>query len=165
MKKLIASKLFVLATALTLVVDSAGATPEVIDPMKLNVNTKRRLEENKKAQMQKISQSLVFHGFTFRDAFLDSQIRFRHRAVDDAAKNWKPAHYDHGSGLAVADVDGDSKMDLFFVNQLGRNELWRNNGGGKFENITESAGVGMDHQISVAAAFGDIDNDGDPDLC
>ncbi|MGZ8920756.1 MAG: CRTAC1 family protein, partial [Limisphaerales bacterium] len=86
------------------------------------------------------------------------------RAVDDAAKNWKAAHYDHGSGLAVADVDGDGMLDLYFPNQLGRNELWRNVGNGKFENITESAGVGMQDQISVAAAFGDIDNDGRVDL-
>ena len=142
----------------------AAPAGEVIDPLKLNQNTMRRLEQNKKAQEQKITQSSVFHDFKFADQFESSGIRFRHRAVDDAAKNWKPAHYDHGSGVAVADVDGDDKLDIYFVNQLGSNSLWRNLGGGKFENITEGAGVAMDGRISVAAAFADIDNDGRPDL-
>lgn len=141
-----------------------AASPQVIDPLKLNLNTKRRLEENKREQTRSIAQSSAFHQFSLRDAHASSQIQFRHRAVDDAAKNWKPAHYDHGSGLAIADVDGDGKLDLYFPNQLGRNELWRNVGQGKFENITDTAGVAMQDQISVAAAFGDIDNDGRPDL-
>jgi enediyne biosynthesis protein E4 len=147
-----------------LTVTARAAAPEILDPLKVNLNTMRRLEENKRAQLNSIAQSPAFHQFTFTDAFESSQIQFRHHAVDDAAKNWKPAHYDHGSGLAVADVDGDSKLDLYFVNQLGRNELWRNTGGGKFENITDQAGVALENQISVAAAFADVDNDGRPDL-
>ena len=143
---------------------SQAAPRDVIDPLRLNANTMRRLQENKTAQLKNIAQSKTFHQFSFRDGHAASQIQFRHRAVDDAAKNWKPAHYDHGSGLSVADVDGDNHLDLYFVNQLGRNELWRSLGNGKFENITDAAGVAMQDQISVAAAFGDIDNDGDADL-
>src|SRR5688500_4116787 len=135
--------------SMVLVAQPRGASRDVIDPLKLNVNTTRRLEQNKQAQMQKIAQSSVFHGFTFKDAFPESGVSFRHRAVDDAAKNWKPAHYDHGCGLAVADVNGDSKLDIYFVNQLGRNELWQNVGRGKFENITEAAGVGRANQIKI----------------
>ncbi len=137
---------------------------QVIDPLKLNANTMRRLEQNKKTQQQKIAKSTAFHGFSFTDQHQNSGITFRHRAVDDAAKNWKPAHYDHGSGIAVADVDGDSRLDIYFVNQLGSNMLFRNIGGGRFEDITSTAGVAMPGKISVAAAFGDIDNDGRPDL-
>src|SRR5439155_1071431 len=48
--------------------------------------------------------------------------------------------------------------------QLGTNRLYRNLGGGKFEDITEQAGVGLADQIVVSASFGDIDNDGLPDL-
>jgi len=84
--------------------------------------------------------------------------------VEDALKSWKPAHYDHGSGVAAADVDGDGRIDLYFVNQLGPNQLWRNLGGGKFQDITESSGTSVNGRIHVAAAFADIDNDGDPDL-
>ena len=73
-------------------------------------------------------------------------------------------HYDHGNGIAVADIDGDGLHDIYFVTQLGSNELWRNLGGGKFENVTEAAGVGLADRISVTASFADIDNDGDADL-
>ena len=143
---------------------AAAAPRDVIDPLRLNANTMRRLRENKTVQLKNIAKSQTFHQFAFHDAHASSQIQFRHRAVDDAAKNWKPAHYDHGCGLSVADVDNDGRLDLYFVNQFGRNELWRNLGVGKFENITDSAGVAMHDQISVAAAFGDIDNDGHVDL-
>jgi hypothetical protein len=142
----------------------AAPANQIIDPLKLNANTLRRLEQKKKAQAQKIAKSPVVHTFQFQDNYEGSGIRFRHRAVDDAAKNWKPAHYDHGSGMAVADMDGDGRPDIYFVNQLGSGMLCRNLGGGKFGDITARAGVGMDGKISVAAAFGDIDNDGRPDL-
>lgn len=143
--------------------DSA-AEPPLMDPFKLNAKTKAALETNKRHQLEAISKSSVLHDFSFTDQREQSGITFKHNAVDDAAKDWKPAHYDHGSGLAVADVDGDGKLDLFFVNQLGGSELWRNLGNGKFENITAAAGVGLTDKICVAAAFADIDNDGLPDL-
>ena len=73
-------------------------------------------------------------------------------------------HYDHGTGIAVADVDGDGRLDVYFVNQLGGNELWRNLGNGEFDNITRTAGVGVPGKISVSASFADTDNDGDADL-
>ena len=64
----------------------------------------------------------------------------------------------------MADVDGDGLYDIYFVNQVGGNELWRNLGGGRFGNITSQAGVALPDRISVAASFADIDNDGDEDL-
>jgi hypothetical protein len=50
------------------------------------------------------------------------------------------------------------------VSQVGGNQLWKNLGGGKFENITDAAGVGVPGKVSVSASFADIDNDGDQDL-
>ena len=76
----------------------------------------------------------------------------------------KPVHYDHGNGIAAADVDGDGLIDLYFVNQVGGNQLWKNLGGGRFRNITKEAGVGLADRIGVTASFADIDNDGDQDL-
>ncbi len=54
--------------------------------------------------------------------------------------------------------------DIYFLNQIGGNELWKNLGNGKFRNITKEAGVALANRISVAASFADIDNDGDQDL-
>ncbi len=106
----------------------------------------------------------VFHGFKFQDSVDTTGITFVHQIVDDAGRDYKAVHYDHGNGVAAADVDGDGRTDLYFTSQMGPNELWRNLGGGKFENWTDRAGVAVADRISVTASFGDIDNDGDPDL-
>ena len=60
---------------------------------------------------------------------------------DEQGRNFKINLYDHGSGLAVADFDGDGHDDVYFVNQLGPNALYRNNGDGTFEDVTERAGI------------------------
>jgi hypothetical protein len=116
------------------------------------------------AQLATASQLAAFHGFAFSDRLSLSGITFRHRAVDDAGREYKRVHYDHGNGLAVADVDGDGRLDLYFLTQLGSNELWRNDGDGHFVDSTARAGVGLADQVSVAASFADVDDDGDPDL-
>ena len=116
------------------------------------------------AQAKAMAGVAAFHDFQFTDRLSASGITFRHRIVDDAGKTYKAAHYDHGNGLAIADVDGDGRTDLYFVNQVGGNQLWRNAGGGRFEDITASAGVGVPGKVSVSAGFADIDNDGDVDL-
>ena len=116
------------------------------------------------AQMKSIGSVAAFHDFQFTDRLEQSGITFRHRSVDDAGKTYKAAHYDHGNGLAIADVDGDGVIDVYFVNQVGGNQLWKGLGGGKFQDITASAGVEVPGKISVSASFADIDNDGDADL-
>ncbi len=141
-----------------------AAAGQIINPFGLNEHTLRSLEQNKQNQIQAAKPWKAFHDFQFSDRFAESGILFEHHPVDDATKNYKAAHYDHGTGLAVADVDGDGWLDIYFVNQLGGNQLWRNLGHGKFENITAAAGVGLEDKICVAASFADIDNDGLPDL-
>ena len=106
----------------------------------------------------------AFHGFRFTDRLKESGITFVHHAVDDVRKNYRPVHYDHGNGIAAADVDGDGRHDLFFVNQVGGSELWRNVGGGAFRDVTREAGVALADRIGVTASFGDADDDGDQDL-
>jgi len=117
-----------------------------------------------KAQRDSVGQFKVDYQFQFKDLVKESGITFVQHAVDDAGRYHKPVHYDHGTGIAVADVDGDGLEDVYFVNQIGGNELWKNLGGGKFRNITAEAGVALANRIGVAASFADIDNDGDQDL-
>jgi enediyne biosynthesis protein E4 len=122
------------------------------------------LSARKKAQLEAAKQFKVFHNFQFTDQLKESGITFVHHAVDDVTKHMRMGHYDHGSAVAVADVDGDGLYDILFLNQVGGNELWKNLGGGKFKNITAEAGISLPGRVSVAAAFADIDNDGDQDL-
>lgn len=122
------------------------------------------LAAREQAQRDTIQQFKVFHDFQFTDKLQESGITFVHRAVPEATTNYMKVHYDHGTGIAVADVDGDGLYDIYFVNQVGGNELWRNLGNGKFQNITEQAGVALKGRISVGASFADVNNTGRPDL-
>ncbi len=122
------------------------------------------LEARAEAQRKAAAGYAVMHDFSFVDQRRLSGIQFVNRVVDDAGRRYKAVHYDHGNGVAVADVDGDGLYDIYFSNQVGSNQLWRNDGEGKFEDITDDAGVAVKDAIGVAASFADIDNDGDPDL-
>ena len=116
------------------------------------------------AQRKAVDQFTVNYRFQFQDRVGESGITFVHRIVDDAGLNYKGVHYDHGTGIAVADVDGDGLEDIYLVNQLGGNELWKSRGGGTFANITPQSAVALADRVSVTASFADVDNDGDQDL-
>lgn len=143
-------------------IQSAGTTPSLRVPSTdVGADT---LKARAEAQLAAAKGYTPFHGFRFTDRAADSRITFLHRIVDDAGLFYNPSHYDHGNGLAAADVDGDGITDLYFVNQLGGSELWKGGGDGTFKQITAEAGVALADRIGVAASFADIDNDGDPDL-
>lgn len=110
--------------------------------------------ESKSGQAGEFRERAVEAGIDFRMGFLPNE----------QGETFKINLYDHGCGVSVADVDGDGHDDVYFLNQLGANALYRNRGDGTFENITEQAGVAIDDRICVAATFADIDNDGDQDL-
>ncbi|MFH2007341.1 MAG: CRTAC1 family protein [bacterium] len=69
---------------------------------------------------------------------------------------------DQGPGLAVADVNGDGRLDVFLPGpHLGA--LYYGDGKGGFVPGPILPGHAS-HTIGRAAVFGDVDNDGDPDL-
>lgn len=83
-------------------------------------------------------------------------------------------------GVVAQDFDGDLRLDLYVANgevkriraQAGeplplrqRNHLFRNLGGGRFDDATATAGRALELvEVSRGAAGGDVDNDGDPDV-
>jgi enediyne biosynthesis protein E4 len=142
----------------------AGPTAPVVRLSPPQLADTARLKTLGEEQRKSAVGFTVFDDFQFTDRLRESGITYRNRVVSDAAKTYKSAHYDHGTGMAVADVDGDGRLDVYFVSQVGGNSLWRNVGGGRFEDITREAGVALADRVSVTASFADIDNDGDPDL-
>lgn len=122
------------------------------------------LEERRDTQLATRGDFHAFIDFQFADRYSQSGIKWINRVVDDAGYSYKAVHYDHGNGIAVADVDGDGRLDVYFVNQVGSNALYRNIGDGTFEEKTETAGMALQDRICVSASFADFDNDGRPDL-
>lgn len=118
----------------------------------------------------------------FEDVTEASGVAFRHRSADwlnrlirsyslrdgNVAVLAVPPAFG-GAGLAAEDLDGDDLPDLLLLSGSG-NRLYRNLGQGRFEDVTEAAGLvhtraadglpGEPRQPLVA----DFDNDGRPDL-
>jgi hypothetical protein len=82
----------------------------------------------------------------------------------EQGENFKINLYDHGSGLAVGNFDGDGHDDIYFCNQLGENALYHNNGDGTFTDVTRQAGVALGDRVCTGAAFADTRNNGHQDL-
>lgn len=66
-------------------------------------------------------------------------------------------------GVAILDYNGDGRMDLFFVNSVGPNALYRNDGNLKFTDVTRQAGVERSG-FGLGVTTCDYNNDGAIDL-
>jgi hypothetical protein len=105
-----------------------------------------------------------------RDVTRESGIRFVH---SDGSSGRRYIVESVASGLATFDYDRDGDLDIYFLkgaplpgaptNTPPRNALYRNDGGLKFTDVTEKAGVG-DTGYGLGVCVGDYDNDGDLDI-
>jgi hypothetical protein len=77
-----------------------------------------------------------------------------------------------GSGVALFDYDADGRLDIYFVNgnrlvgdpdPKATSTLYRNEGGGRFKDVTAAAGVAV-AGYGQGACAGDADGDGHVDL-
>ncbi len=89
-------------------------------------------------------------------------IDFRNDVAE--AKAYANRHLVQGSGVAMADVDGDGLPDIYLTRTDGPNALYHNLGGFRFENVAHQAGVELADRPSTGAVFADVDGDGHPDL-
>ncbi len=63
----------------------------------------------------------------------------------------------------AGDYDNDNRADLFVL-RYGQSALYRNEGGGKFSDVTATAGLPAYTHLALSAAFIDADHDGDLDI-
>lgn len=69
-----------------------------------------------------------------------------------------------GGGIAILDINNDKLQDVYFVSTSGKNRLYLNQGGLKFKDITDSAGVGDEEGFKTSVTAVDINADGWLDL-
>ena len=78
------------------------------------------------------------------------------------------AAFGNGLGVVAADLNGDSRTDLYVANDGTPNQLWINQGGGRFSNTAMLAGAAVNADGRAEAGMGviasDFDHDGDDDL-
>jgi hypothetical protein len=112
------------------------------------------------------------YGFRLVESARAAGIDFVHEAptLDPRLEHIMPQVASMGAAVAVADVDGDGRDDLYVSNSRegSKNRLYRNLGNGAFEEVAERMGVAdLNHRetgVSMGAVFGDYDNDGFEDL-
>jgi hypothetical protein len=77
-------------------------------------------------------------------------------------------NYYNGGGVGLGDVDGDGRTDLYLTANQGPNRLYlnRTEPGGpiRFEDVTETAGVGGERAWSTGVSVTDVNADGRLDL-
>jgi hypothetical protein len=105
----------------------------------------------------------------FRDATSEAGITFLHHAAPEK----KYIVESMSGGVALFDFDNDGLVDLYLVDSLtvetagdpnaARSALYRNLGHGKFQDVTEKAGVGHPGW-GMGVCVADVDGDGFQDL-
>lgn len=69
----------------------------------------------------------------------------------------------YGMGVAAGDYDNDGFPDIL-ITCLGQNRLFHNLGNGRFQDVTESSGLGRRSSFSTSALWFDMDGNGLLDL-
>ncbi|MEJ7608043.1 MAG: VCBS repeat-containing protein [Bryobacteraceae bacterium] len=87
----------------------------------------------------------------------------RANAVEDVTSKSGLSGTEYSFGAAVGDYDRDGRPDLL-VSHLHGVTLYRNRGGGSFEDVTKPRGIDNKLRWSVGAAWFDFNDDGHLDL-
>ena len=94
---------------------------------------------------------------SFADATETAGVAFAHVAYESEL-------FPLGGGAVVIDFDGDGLHDVYAVNSVGPNALYRNNGDATFTEVAASVGVDDSEGRGNGGCAADYDNDGDQDL-
>ena len=91
--------------------------------------------------------------------------RFRDSSESAGVRSVRPAY---ALNVAILDLNGDSRQDIFVGNDSMGNYLFSNQGGGRFREVGIESGVSANSdgasQATMGIAVGDVDGNGFPDL-
>ncbi|MBL7774415.1 MAG: CRTAC1 family protein [Saprospiraceae bacterium] len=93
-------------------------------------------------------------GIDFQNVILES----------DANNFYNNTNIYNGGGVCVADFNNDGLQDLYFISSNGKNKLYLNTGGIRFEDATDQAGVASEAGFETTAVAVDINADGWMDI-
>ncbi len=77
---------------------------------------------------------------------------------------FKYRNFYNGGGVAIGDINNDGLPDIFFTANMDKNRLYLNKGNFKFEDITDSAGVGGNKPWNTGVLMVDVNHDGFLDI-
>jgi hypothetical protein len=90
------------------------------------------------------------------------------RFEDVTGKALVSGDYGAGLGVVASDFNGDGRIDIYVANDGMANQLWVNQGNGRFVNDALFAGIAVNWmgraEASMGVDAGDFDRDGDEDL-
>jgi hypothetical protein len=90
-----------------------------------------------------------------------TNIRFVNRLdYTETVNTYTFKNFYNGGGVGLADFDNDSLLDIFLTGNLVSNKLYRNTGGMRFEDISESSGLASLNSWSTGVSIVDINSDG-----
>lgn len=93
-------------------------------------------------------------------------INFVNQLTEDEKFNFLTFHYIYnGGGVAAGDINNDGLTDLYFVGNMVPDRLYLNKGNFKFEDITQTSGIGeARHGWHSGVCMADVNSDGYLDI-
>lgn len=94
-----------------------------------------------------------------------SGITFRNVLTETADFNiFNYMYFYNGGGVAIGDLNGDKLADIYFTSNQQDNKLYLNQGGLKFQDVTDRAGVQGFNGWTTGVTLADVNNDGKLDI-